>query len=176
MNLQALQHVIRAAQSLAEGKVIIVLGSASLLAHFPELGNPGEALAATYDADILADPFDELTSVMLHEALGEDRAYYRIHGYHADVLRDSIADTLPSGWRNRLSAVPGTESAFALDPHDLAAVKILVGRPKDIALVEVLRNAAHIQRETVLERIEALPIPVEKLPRTIAVFRSLFGA
>jgi hypothetical protein len=175
VNLDALQHVIRSAQALAEGKTIIVLGSASLLAHFPENGDPGEPLAATYDAAILADPFDELTSVMRHEALGEDRAYYQIHGYHADILRDSILDTLPSGWRERLSTVPGTESGFALDPHDLAAVKLLVGRPKDIALVEALRDASHLNRETVLERIEMLPIPVEGLPRVLAVFHSVFG-
>lgn len=175
MNLEALQHVIRAAQALAEDKVIIVLGSASLLAHFPELGNPGEPLATTYDADILVDPFDELTSVMLHEALGEDRAYYRIHGYHADVLRESILDTLPVGWRDRLSIVPGTDFAFALDPHDLAAVKLLVGRPKDIELIGALRDASHLLRETVLVRIEALPLPVQSMPRVLANFRSVFG-
>lgn len=176
MTIDALQHVIRAAHALAEGKVIIVLGSASLLAHFPELGNPGEPLAATYDADILADPFDELTSLMLHEALGEDRAYYRIHGYHADVMRESILDTMPSGWRDRLSAVPGTDSAFALDPHDLAAMKLLAARPKNIGLVEALLDASHIQRKTVLERIEMLPIPVESMPRILANFRLVFGS
>ena len=69
MNLLALQHVVRSAQALAEGKKIIVLGSASLLASFPELGAPDGPLASTYDADILTDPFDELTAVMLNEAL-----------------------------------------------------------------------------------------------------------
>jgi hypothetical protein len=174
MNLEALQHIIRAAQTLAENKSIIVLGSSSLLAHFPNLGNPGEALSTTFDADILADPFDELTSIMLNEALGEDRAYYRIHGYHADILRDSIIDTLPSGWRERLSPVPEMESAFALDPHDLAAVKLLVGRPKDLGLIEVLKKASLIQQDTVLERIELLPIPVEGMPRVLSTFHTVF--
>ena len=132
MNLLALQHVVRSAQALAEGKKIIVLGSASLLASFPELGAPDGPLASTYDADILTDPFDELTAVMLNEALGENRAYYRIHGYHADILRDSILETLPEGWRERLVTVPSMENAFALSPNDLAAVKLLVGRPKDL--------------------------------------------
>ncbi|MES2981653.1 MAG: DUF6036 family nucleotidyltransferase [Verrucomicrobiota bacterium] len=176
MNLEALQHIIRSAQTLAENKSIIVLGSSSLLAHFPELGNPGEALSTTFDADILADPFDELTSIMLNEALGEDRAYYRIHGYHADILRDSIIDTLPCGWRERLTHVPEMESAFALDPHDLAAVKILIGRPKDLGLIEVLKKASFIQQDTVLERIELLPIPVEGMPRVFSTFRTIFGS
>ena len=80
MNLRSLQHVIVAAKSLAEGKRIIVFGSASLLASYPELGSPSGPLATTYDADILCEPFDELTSVMLHEALGDNRTYHRIHG------------------------------------------------------------------------------------------------
>jgi hypothetical protein len=175
MNLQALQHIIRAAQALAEDNTIIVLDSASLLAHFPHLGNPDEPLAATYDADILATPFDELTSLMLHEALGEDRTYCKIHGYHADILHDSITDTLPGGWRDRLTEIPGTQSAFALDPHDLAAVKILVGRPKDISLIKALRDASHIHGETVFERIGMLPIPVEGMPRVLAGFRAIWG-
>lgn len=97
MNFRSLLHVIMAARALAEGKSILVLGSASLLASFPKLGSPSGPLATTYDADILVEPFDELTSVMLHEALGDSRAYHRIHGYHADVLHDSILQTLPSG-------------------------------------------------------------------------------
>lgn len=118
MNLRSLQHVIVAAKSLAEGKRIIVFGSASLLASYPELGSPSGPLATTYDADILCEPFDELTSVMLHEALGDNRTYHRIHGYHADVLRDSILQTLPSGWRERLVPVPDCEEAFAISSND----------------------------------------------------------
>ena len=106
MTLSALQHIIRAAQALAEDKTILVLGSASLLASFPQLGNDDSPLAATYDADLCPDPFDELTGVMLDEALGENRAYYVRHGYHADILRDSILETLPTGWRDRLVPIP----------------------------------------------------------------------
>lgn len=61
MTLSSLQHIIRAAQALAEDRGILVLGSASLLASFPELGDGESPLAATYDADLCPDPFDELT-------------------------------------------------------------------------------------------------------------------
>lgn len=64
---------------------------------------------------------------MPDEALGENRAYYLTHGYHADILRDSILKTLPSGWRDRLVPLPGTATASALEPHDLTAVKLPVG-------------------------------------------------
>ena len=95
MTLAALQHLIRSAKALAEDRDILVMGSASLLASFPDLGAPNAPLASTFDADLLAEPFEELTATMLEEALGENRTYFRRHGYHADILRDSITDTLP---------------------------------------------------------------------------------
>jgi hypothetical protein len=174
MNLEAVQHLIRSAQTLAQGRSILVLGSASLLASFPELGLPEGPLASTYDADISPEPFDELTAIMLDEALGEDRAYYRLHGYHADILRDSILETLPSGWRARLIPVPDTQAAHALDPHDLAAVKLLVGRPKDLALIRNLHAASLIKPEIVRERLDFLKIPVELMPKVLAAFQSIF--
>lgn len=170
MTLAALQHLIRSAQALADDRAVLVLGSASLLASFPDLGNPQGPLSATFDADICPDPFDELTAIMLDEALGENRAYYRIHGYHADILRDSILETLPAGWRDRLVPVPETQTAFALDPHDLAAVKLLVGRPKDLVLIQDLQAAALLQAGIVRERINLLEV------RLLASFQSIFGS
>lgn len=71
MTLAALQHLIRSAKALAEDREILILGSASLLATFPELGLPDAPLAATFDADICPQPYDEITAVMLDEALGK---------------------------------------------------------------------------------------------------------
>lgn len=174
MTLAALQHLIRSAHALADGRPMLVLGSASLLASFPTLGNPQGPLASTFDADLCPDPFDELTATMLDEALGENRAYFRIHGYHADILRDSILETLPNGWRQRLVPVPETQHAFALDPHDLVAVKLLVGRPKDLALIRDLHTAGLLNSEVVRDRIGLLEIPVEQLPRIGAAFGTIF--
>ncbi|MES2469426.1 MAG: hypothetical protein V4675_19125 [Verrucomicrobiota bacterium] len=39
MNLESLQHLVRSVHALAEDCAVIVLGSASLLASFPELGD-----------------------------------------------------------------------------------------------------------------------------------------
>jgi hypothetical protein len=172
MTLDALKHLIRAASALADDRHFLVLGSASLLVSFPELGNADSVLAATYDADLCPEPFDELTGIMLDEALGENRAYFRRHGYHADILKDSILEILPSGWRERLVAVPDCPAAFALESNDLAAVKLLVGRAKDISLVRFLNETGRISASTVRERIDALPIPVELLPKLLANFRS----
>lgn len=176
MNLSALQHMIRAAQALAENQSIIVLGSSSLLASFPNLGKSDGPLMTTFDADLYPDPFDEIVATMMHEALGESRAYYLRHGYHADIMRDSILNTLPVGWRERLVPVPGLDLAHALEPHDLCAVKLLVGRPKDLDLVKFLKDAALVQAELVRERMALLDVPVELRPRMDAGYHRVFGA
>jgi hypothetical protein len=175
MTLKALKHLLHAASSLADDRHFLVLGSASLLVSFPELGDEGSALATTFDADLCPEPFDELTGVMLDEALGENRAYFRRHGYHADILRDSILNTLPSGWRERLVIIPDCPFAFALESNDLAAVKLLVGRPKDLSLVRLLHETGRIPAATVRERIDALPIPVELKPGPLANFKTAMG-
>lgn len=175
MTLAALQHLLRAAQALAEDRRLIVLGSASLLASDPRLGDPDAPLAATYDADLLPEPFDEITATMLDEALGESRAYFERHGYHADILRESVSDTLPLGWRERLIPVPET-AALALDPHDLAAVKLLVGRPKDLELLRRLRDRGLLEPAIVAERVSQLLIPVEATPPVRARLLRLFPA
>jgi len=175
MTLEALQHLLRSATALAEDCEILILGFASLLASFPELGHPDAPLASTYDADICPQPYDEITAVMLDEALGENRAYFQRHGYHADVLRDSIFETLPTGWRDRLISVPGVADAWALAPHDLAAVKVLVGRPKDLDLVRNLHFSAKVSANVVRERLEAIEKDERGIARASQHFRSVFG-
>ncbi len=172
MNLIALQHLLRSARALAEDREFLVLESASLLASFPELGAESAPLAATFRADLCPEPFDELTGTMLEEALGENRAYFRRHGYHADILRDSILETLPPGWRGRLVEIPDCAGARALDPVDLAAVKLLVGRPKDLELVKILHSTGRIDAESLRRRIESFEIPIERIPRLFANFRN----
>ncbi len=157
MNAASLQHLVRAVQALAEDCQVFVLGSASLLASFPGLGDGSEPLAATYDADLCPQPFDETTALMIHESLGESGAFHLRHGYHADVLRDTIFETLPPGWRQRLVTVPGCDRAFALEPHDLAATKLLVGREKDIALVRHLAVTGRLSGGLVAQRLDSIP-------------------
>lgn len=175
MTLEALQHLIRAATALAEDCQFLVLGSASLLASFPELSEATSPLASTYDADLCPQPFDELTGLMLEEAMGDQRAYYRRHGYHADILKDSVLETLPGGWRDRLVEVPGCPGNHALSPSDLAAVKLLVGRPKDLQLLVTIRSLGLLSAPHVKQCVAQLNIPVEMTPRVQANYKHIFG-
>lgn len=168
MTLASLQHLLRAAFALAEDRTFLIFGSASLLASFPELGEPHAPLASTFDADLYPQPFDELTGTMLEQALGESQSYHLRHGYHADILRSSITQTLPHGWEDRLIPVPDCPNAHALDPYDLAAVKLVVGRPKDMMLVKQMLQMKKLEYAVLRERLDLLPISVECFPRVNA--------
>ena len=174
MNLAALQHLVASAQALADDCEIIVLGSASLLASFPDLGNDTGPLTSTYDADICPSPFDETTAVMLNQALGESQAFHLRHGYHADILRPAIYETLPPGWRERVIAVPDCKAAFALEPHDLAAVKMLVARPKDIALVRILHGAGLLNSALVEQRLDLMDLDENLIRKSFVAWQKAF--
>jgi len=175
MNLQALQHLSKAAQALADDCQILVLGSASLLASFPDLGRSDGPLASTFDADLCPQPFDETTGRMLEEALGATHAFHLRHGYHADILRAEIFETLPSGWMQRLVAVPGCTNVLAIDPHDLAAVKLMIARPKDLALLKLLHTNHLLRPELVKQRLDSIVKSDQYIMRAGNAFAQVFG-
>ena len=73
----------------------------------------------------------------------------------------SCAPRLPRRWESRLHPVAGYDNVFALDVYDLALVKLVVGREKDLELVRALlklgilepaRLRAHYQQTPLGER------------------------
>jgi len=137
MRIHALKHLVKAAGALGESRKVVVLGSASLLVSFPELGEAG-LLENTYDGDLLLEPISKEIAAFLNESLGQESLFSAEKGYHADILHPTIVESLPPGWEERLVPMDGFDDVFALDPCDLAAVKVVVGREKDLALVKGL--------------------------------------
>lgn len=123
-------------------------------------------LENTYDADLLLEPVNKGTADLLKEAIGEGSLFDRENGYHADILHPSIVETLPPGWEGRLVAVGGFDNVFALEPLDLAAVKIVVGREKDLALVRRLLELRKIEAPELRARWESMPLGERELFRS----------
>ena len=157
MLVQSLEHLAQSALALAQSRKIFILGSSSILASFPELGEAG-LLDNTFDADLLLDPITKGISDLLKEAIGEGSLFEKERGYHADILHPSIVETLPPGWEGRLVAVEGFDNVFALEPLDLAVVKIVVGREKDLALVRRLLELRKISAEDLRKRWSSMPL------------------
>jgi hypothetical protein len=96
MRLDSLKHLVRAVAAMLDGDRLVVFGSASLLASFPELGDlEGSPLLQTYDADVIPYPFEEEVGMMLDESFGEDRVFNQPLGYHADIVRPKVTETIP---------------------------------------------------------------------------------
>ena len=84
---------------------------------------------------------------LIKDAVGHESAFEQRHGYYADILRPAVAESLPAGWESRLHPVAGYDNVFALDLYDLALVKLLVGRPKDLELPAAGATAAQAKAQ-----------------------------
>ena len=139
MRLDALKHMADVVRAMARPGRIIVIGSSSLFASFPELDIDDGPLAPTNDADLIVLPFDEQVGTMLQDTLGVDEEFHQRHGYYADILRPIGLQDLTPGWEERLVPLPGMEDlVFCLHPKDMAVCKLQAGRPKDISLLATL--------------------------------------
>lgn len=165
MRILSLTHVVKATLALSRADRIYIFGSASLLASFPELGEEPSVLENTYDADVLLEPISKEIAAILGEAIGVRSLFRQNNGYHADILHPSITDPFPPGWKDRLVPLEGFSNVWALDPHDLAMVKICVGRDKDLELVRALLSLKKLECSRLRELFSLLPLGEKELFR-----------
>lgn len=173
MRLSALKHLIEATQALCHPERIRVLGSSALLASFPELGEPGQPLEISFDADLLIEPCDPQLAAMLHEAVGEGSLFAQRTGYHADFLRPDIIETLAAGWELAVVSLEGIANASALAPADVAAVKLRLGRPKDLQLCRHLIVGGLVAPEAIRARLDAMTLVESDIVRVFARLREV---
>jgi hypothetical protein len=164
MRIFALTHLVESTRALAQSRKITVLGSSSLLASFPELGELA-LLENTYDADLLLDPVSKEIAAFLAEAIGRESLFHSEKGYHVDILHPTIVESLPPGWEGRQVPMAGFTNVFALDPYDLAATKLVIGREKDIALVRGLLTLGKISLDLLRARLNTMPLGEKEMFR-----------
>jgi len=170
MRLSALKHLVEAVHALARSQRICVLGSSALLGRFPELGEAGGPLEMSFDGDLLVEPCDEQLAALLHEAVGEGSLFAQRAGYHADILRAEIVETLPPGWESRLIPLDQVVNALALAPEDLLVVKLRAGRPKDLELCRAVIRRGLLAPTAVRARLDATPLAENEI---VAVYQRL---
>lgn len=170
MRVSALIHLVEAVHALAKSDRICVLGSSALLGSFPDLGEAGGPIDLTYDADLLVRPCDGQLAALLHEAVGEGSLFAQRTGYHADILRPEIEETLPSGWQSRLVRLDAVAKAVALAPEDLLVVKLCVGRPKDLELCRAVVQRGLVTAASLRDRLDATQLSESEV---VAVYQRL---
>jgi hypothetical protein len=174
MRLDSLIHITKAVAAMLEGERLVIFGSASLLASFPELGTLTDSpLLTTYDVDIIPYPFEEEVGLMLDESFGEDRKFHQLYGYHADIVRPKITETFPRDWEKRLVPLAEMSSVMCLDPHDMAAVKCLLGREKDRIQLSFLIKKNYLKTDLIKQRITEINISQTLLEKANHFVQSL---
>lgn len=140
---------------------MIIIGSQAILAQFPDAP---EALRQSIEIDIITieDPevSDRIAGVM-----GELSQFHETHGFYIDAVRLETA-RLPEGWRERLIAVQGPNTRFAvghcLDASDIAVSKLMAFREKDRTYVRALLVHRLVDGAVVLARLQTVEASAEE--------------
>ena len=157
MKRSQLEHLIRAAGTIADDKDIVVIGSQAILASVP---SPPPELVKSIEADLFPMSHPERGD-LIDGAIGEASQFHDTYGYYAQGVGPETA-ILPAGWRARLRklAGPATQgvTGHCLDPHDLALAKYAAGRPKDRDFNRVLIQHRYVRPPRLLKLLEDMPI------------------
>jgi hypothetical protein len=154
-----LEHVLRAASAILGERDLLVIGSASVLASFPEDRLPVEA-SRSREADLapLDDP-DDARADLIDGAIGELSLFHDTFGYYAQGVSVATA-VLPEGWRDRIVVLdtPGTAPGrgLCLEPHDCVVSKLVAGREKDLEFAAALIRERLVDPAVLLARIGQL--------------------
>ena len=157
MTRAQLEHIIRAAGTIADVDELVVIGSQAILGEFPDA--PAELLASN-EADVYPRHYPE-RSDLIDSTIGEGSPFQRSFGYYAHGV-DETSAILPDGWRDRLILVTGENTRFirgwCLEVHDLAIAKYAAGREKDREFTKALARHGMVSPEVLRQRLIATPM------------------
>ena len=125
------------AQLKAPGNLTLI-GSAALLWHAHERGVTTELPEASMDADPVTDS-DEVASHCYEALIGSE--FERTHGWHINLMPDSVLDGLPAGWQQRATRKQISKlNLIVPSAADLIAPKLKRNEPRDRAHAEWARH------------------------------------
>jgi hypothetical protein len=160
MKRSELEHLIRAAGSIANVSEIVVIGSQAILGQFPDAPS---ALLVSAEADLFPLHHPELAD-LIDGSIGEGSHFHEIFGYYAQGVGERTA-VLPKGWRQRLVRIENANmravAGLCLEVHDLAVAKHVAGREKDLEFNRELARRGMTHSKTLLARLEDTEVAAE---------------
>lgn len=157
MNREQLEHIIRAASTIADDNEIVIIGSQALLAQFPVA--PAELLISV-EADVYPKNHPD-RSDLIDGSIGEGSPFHETFGYYAQGVGEETAK-LPKGYRERLVPIQNENTrgatGWCLEIHDLVIAKAVAGREKDDAFLTAIARHRLAQPGVVWERFAATDI------------------
>ena len=162
MRRDQLEHILRAASTIAGDPEVLILGSQAILGSFSEDELPEKA-HASIEADVtFFDDYDNEKSDLVDMHIGEDSQFHATYGYYAQGVNVEVA-TLPAGWRDRIVTYTGDgphgARAHCLEPHDLVVAKLVAYRMKDMEFADALLAAGLVDADLLLARAQDLEAP-----------------
>lgn len=171
MTRAQLEHLIRAASSIADDREIIVIGSQAVLGQFPNA--PAELLLSN-EADLYPRHYPD-RAALIEGAIGELSPFHQTFGYYAEGVAEETA-TLPSGWETRLVAVPAGEAlGLCLEVHDLVLSKYAAGREKDRDFARGAVRHGLVDRGALLDRLAKMSLAPDRQATLRAFIEADFG-
>ena len=151
MKRSELEHIIRAAGTIADDTEIVVIGSQAILGQFPQASG---VLARSAEADVF--PLNRPgQSDRIDGAIGEGSRFHEQYGYYAQGVDEHTA-ILPQAWRKRLIRLENENTdgkvGLCLEVHDLAISKYIAGRPKDLEFTAELAKHGMTDLTTLIQR------------------------
>jgi hypothetical protein len=130
MTRQQLEHIIRAAGSITDETVILVLGSQSILGSIEQVP---ERLLVSIEADVFPLKAPEKME-LINGSIGEISRFHETFGYYAHGIPPE-SFPLPDGWDKRLRSIINENTngitVLCLSACDIACSKLAAGRSKD---------------------------------------------
>ncbi len=152
MKRKALEHLIRAAATIADDDEIVVIGSQAILGQFPDA--PEEMLIST-EADVYPRNHQDRAD-LIDGSIGEGSPFHDTFGYYAQGVGPETA-VLPEGWESRLVRVQNANTRGAtglcLEAHDLVLAKLVAGREKDRRFARAAARAGLVSKDLLLARL-----------------------
>lgn len=157
MRRHDLEHLIRAAATIADDDEIVIIGSQAILGQFPDAP---EELCRSMEADLWPRNHPERWE-LVDGSIGELSPFHEEFGYYAQGVGPETA-VLPQGWEERLIPVqsPRTRGAvgLCLEVHDLVVSKYVALREKDVSFVRGAITHGLVDRTELLRRLDVTPI------------------
>jgi hypothetical protein len=156
----ALFSLIRDLSELSENSIPIIVGSQAAYAVTERLP---EIARTSIECDFLFAFGQADLREKINKQMGVLTEYQDKHGYYADAVGLATI-VLPNGWEDRLRPLldeNGKVVAQCVDIYDVAASKLVAGRPKDYVFLESLFASDLILVPEFLERADLVGSKVE---------------
>lgn len=165
MTIEQLKQAIRAACNVSGDHEVLIFGSQAILGAFPDA--PADLLASL-EVDLQPKNKPEATDTV-DGPLGELSAFHQAHGFYIHSYPISSIK-LPLHWENRVIEVADDVGkkgyvGYCLEPHDLAASKLVAYREKDRDYVRTLIVEHLIDPDELIACLETMDIDAEHLVR-----------